>query len=139
MKRNYDLSKTEYREGSVYALLKISLVQHVLARKASGLTFVDDGIEWHDIGKACWAWIASNSSLDVNEPVEERYDLFSAKSASHPLELQASVIKDKNNKYVGFLYDAQSEKLKYVRKFDDVEEAKATLAVLVTIDPEKEE
>lgn len=138
MKRSYEVSKREYKEGSVYALLKISLVQHALAKKATGLKFVDDGIEWHDVGKASWAWIESNSSLDVNEPVEERYDLFKAKSASHPLELQATIIKD-NEKYAGFLYDAGKEKLKYVRKFADLEEAKATLAVLVTIDPEHKE
>ena len=136
MKRSYELSQNEYRETSIYALIKISLVQHALAKKATGLKFVDDGIDWHDLGASSWAWIESNDSLDVNEAVDERYDLFSVKSPSHPLELQASIVKDKETgKYVGFLYDASEEKLKFVRNFkaDELEEAKSTLAVLVAI------
>lgn len=138
MKNSYKLRMSNYKEGSTYALLKISMVQHCLMKGVTDLVCTDDGVEWHDLNDGMWCWYATNNSLDVNEPVDERYDLFIVENEdSHPV-LAASIVKDKKTgKYEGYLYDQNNELLKRVRSFEEneLEDAKNTLRVLVAVTP----
>ena len=136
MKKTYKLSFNTYKEGSTYALLKISMVQHFLElHTESDIKFKRDGIDWHDVGESMWAWIESNDSLDVNEPVTERHDLYVAKTQRTPPELAASIVKNSKGGYYGYMYNTEKEELRYVRSFkaDQLEDAKNTLRVLAAM------
>lgn len=141
MKKTYKLPFNTYKEGSTYALLKISMVQHFLElHSESDIKFKDDGVEWHDVGESMWAWIESNDSLDVNEPVTERYDLYIAKTERKPPELAAALVKNSKGGYYGYLYNREKEELRYVRAFkaNELEDAKNTLRVLTAMDNNEE-
>ena len=141
MKKTYKLPFNTYKEGSTYALLKISMVQHFLElHSESGIKFKDDGIEWHDVGESMWAWIESNDSLDVNEPVTERYDLYIAKNERKPPELAAALVKTSKGGYYGYMYNPEKEELRYIRSFkaNELDDAKNTLRVLAAMDNNEE-
>lgn len=138
MKNVYTLTPAEYRDGAAFALMRISMVQHLLAKEIKDVAFVDDGIDWHEIGEGYWTWMPNNDSLDVNDEVAERYDLFIVENADSVPKLAASIIKDpKTKRYAGYLYNEEKQQLKRVKTFkeNELDDAKNTLRVLVAVNP----
>lgn len=95
---------------------------------------VDEGIGvgWKEKCSLSYKWVVVNNDLNVNEPVETRYDLLVATidDQRRDVRLGASIFQC-DGAFKAYQYIADRQALQHAADFESLEDAKNVLEILV--------